>query len=121
MDSKNSAETHLPLRPVEFQVLVSLSRGQRHGYGMIQDAEARGEKGAVPGLATLYRALTRMERAGLIERCEQLEPIAADQENRRYFCLTALGKRVARAEARRLEKLVRLAREAELLEGERTT
>ncbi len=104
----------LPLRPVEFQVLLSLSRGPRHGYGIIQDAETRGEGTAVPGLATLYRALTRMEKDGWIERVDSVEGTAED-ERRRPFRLTAFGGAVAKAEADRLSLLVDAAREADLL------
>ena len=50
---------HLPLRPVEFHILLSLAAGERHGYGIIQDIEARGDA-AVPDVGTMYRALARM-------------------------------------------------------------
>ena len=55
----------LPLRPVEFHVLLSLAAGERHGYGIIKDAESRGEA-KVPDIGTLYRALARMVDRGLI-------------------------------------------------------
>ena len=57
---------HLPLRRVEFHILLSLAAGERHGYGIIQDIEARGET-SVPDVGTMYRALARMVEAGLIE------------------------------------------------------
>ena len=134
----------LPLRPVEFQVLVSLSRGERHGWAIIKDAEERGEGSAVPGLATLYRALKRMAASGLIEECRRRgdetvggggEPYGdtgvageagtragsrragdGEERRRRYFRMTAFGRRVAEAEARRLSRLVRVAEETALLE-----
>ncbi|HSK21503.1 MAG TPA: hypothetical protein VK912_20285, partial [Longimicrobiales bacterium] len=59
MDTKRGPERYLPLRPVEFHILLSLAVGERHGYGIIQDAEGRGET-AVPDVGTLYRALARM-------------------------------------------------------------
>ena len=52
--------------PVEFDILLSLSRGDRHGYGIIQDIEARGDA-AVPDVGTMYRALARLSEQGLIE------------------------------------------------------
>ncbi len=106
----------LPLRPVEFQILVSLTRGERHGYGIIQDAEGRGEGSPVPGLATLYRALQRLERAGLIERSGYSRQAEGD-DRRRLFRLTDLGLHVTRAEASRLASLIRVAAEADLFEG----
>lgn len=106
----------LPLRPVEFQVLVSLSQGSKHGYAIIQDAEERGEGAAVPGLATLYRALTRMESKRLIERTES-NGEGAEDDRRRPFALTRWGRAVARAEASRLALLLSAARDADLLEG----
>ena len=54
------------LRPVEFHILLSLAAGERHGYGIIQDIEARGDT-PVPDVGTMYRALARMVESGLIE------------------------------------------------------
>lgn len=108
-------ESLLPLRPVEFHVLLSLASGERHGYGIIQDAERRGESVA-PDVGTLYRALARMTDAGLITRADRrLAPDAAD-ERRNYYRLLPFGLEVARAEARRLASLTRAARIGGLLE-----
>ena len=103
-------DAHLPLRPVEFHILLSLSTGERHGYGIIQDIEARGE--AAPDVGTMYRALARLVEHTLIEGVPSRE--SAD-ERRINYCITALGTRVARAEARRLEALARVARVSGLL------
>ena len=56
-----------PLRRVEFHILLSLAAGERHGYGIIRDIEARGES-SPPDVGTMYRALARMAEAGLIRR-----------------------------------------------------
>ena len=61
-----TTDDRLPLRPVEFHILLSLAAGERHGYGIIQDIEARGES-SVPDVGTMYRALARMVEAGLIQ------------------------------------------------------
>lgn len=103
------AEDFLPLRPVELQVLASLRSGNRHGYGILQEIEARGEGGGAPGLVTLYRALKRMEKAGLVERAAAAALDDPDDDRRRRYRITALGKRVLRAEALRLSPLVREA------------
>ncbi len=109
-----AVDGHLPLRPVEFQILLSLSGRELHGYGIIGDAKERGEGAAVPGLATLYRALRRLTKAALIEEAGSpagaAEGEVAEGPPRQTFRITDLGRRVAAAEARRLEKQVRAAR-----------
>ncbi len=109
MDRDRPIERFLPLRPVEFDVLLSLATGERHGYGIIQDAESRGSA-AVPDVGTLYRALRRMQEQGLITPSARREaPDAGDDARRHYYGITPLGLRVARAEARRLAALTRAA------------
>src|SRR5438067_2403881 len=66
MDRDRGIEKHVPLRRVEFHILLSLAAGERHGYGIIQDIEARGAI-SVPDVGTMYRALARMVEAGLKE------------------------------------------------------
>ena len=105
----------LPLRPVEFHILLSLAAGDRHGYGIIQDAEARGER-VLPDVGTLYRALRRMLDQGLIADGQAPEDEENGDERRHYYRLTPLGQRVARAEAARMYALMRAARLSGLLE-----
>lgn len=119
MDRERPVDAYLPLRPVEFQVLLSLAGGERHGYGIIQDAEAVG-KANVPDVGTLYRALRRMQDQGLIGASARRPAADAGDERRNYYRVTALGLRVARAEARRLDALTRAARLGGLLETEAT-
>ena len=102
-----NVDQFLPLRPVEFQVLVSLSQGDRHGYAILQEIEERGEGGTVPGLATLHRAIVRLEKETLICRTEN-GAAAVDDERRRVYGITGLGKAVVEAEARRLAPMVDL-------------
>ena len=111
-DRDRRTETLLPLRPVEFQILLSLAEGERHGYGMMQDAKERGE--AVPDVGTLYRALARMVDQGLIE-AGAARPDEEGDERRNNYRITSVGLRVAKAEARRLEALTRAARLGGLL------
>lgn len=103
-----AAESFLPLRPVEFQILLSLSAGERHGYAILLEAEDRGEGAAVPGLATLYRGLRRLERDGLIRPAPN--DASETDDRRRPYAMTELGRAVAVLEARRLETQVRDAR-----------
>ena len=114
MDRDRRIETLLPLRPVEFHVLLSLAGGERHGYGIMQDIKERGE--AVPDIGTLYRALARMVDQGLIEAADSRPDPEAGEERRNYYLITDIGLKVAKAEARRLEVLMRAARLGGLLE-----
>lgn len=114
MDREGPIERFLPLRPVEFHVLLSLVAGERHGYGIIQDAEMRGEA-IVPDVGTLYRALRRMQDQGLIGAADRRHAPDAGDERRNYYRITPLGLQVARAEARRLAALTHAARVGGLL------
>ena len=116
MDRDRRIERLLPLRPVEFHILLSLAGGERHGYGIMQDARERGE--AVPDIGTLYRALARMVDQGLIETADSPPDSGADDERRNYYRITDVGLRVAKAEARRLDALMRAARIGGLLKKE---
>ena len=105
-------ERFLPLRPVEFHVLLSLNGGERHGYGIMQDAEARTGAEVIPDVGTLYRALHRMVEAELIEPA----PRRSEEDGRRsYYRIRPLGRRVAEAEAARLDALLESARAGGLL------
>jgi DNA-binding PadR family transcriptional regulator len=103
-----------PLRPVEFHILLSLCAGERHGYGIILDIQERGDS-PVPDVGTMYRALARMADAGLIEAAARRPAADASDERRNYYRITESGRRVATAEARRLEALTRAARLGGLL------
>ena len=98
-----------PLRRVEFHILLSLASGERHGYGIIQDIEARGET-AVPDVGTMYRALARMAELRYIETSSRRTAPDAADERRNYFRITDVGRRAAKAEVKRLEALMRAAR-----------
>lgn len=100
----------LPLQPATFHILVALAEGDLHGYAIIQDVAAR-TAGAIrlsPG--TLYRSIQRMLDDGLIVETVERPSPEDDDERRRYYRLTPFGIAVAKAEAGRLEGLVRMAR-----------
>jgi DNA-binding PadR family transcriptional regulator len=100
----------LPLPPATFHILLALSDEDRHGYGIIQDVSARtrGELKLSPG--TLYRSIQRMQEQGLIVETRDRPAPEDDDERRRYYRITPFGNAVAKAEARRLTQLVRMAR-----------
>ena len=114
VDRGRGIDKRLALRRVEFHILLSLAAGERHGYGIIQDIEARGET-PVPDVGTMYRALARMTEAGLIEAAARRPAPDTGDERRNYYRITSIGLSVARAEARRLEELTQAARAGGLL------
>lgn len=105
------------LRIVEFHILISLANGERHGYGIIQDIQERGET-AVPDVGTMYRALARMVEHRLIESAARRQAPDAGDERRNYYRITDTGLRLARAEAQRMMSLMRAARSSGLLSKE---
>ena len=113
-DRHPPTEDFLPLRPVEFDVLLALGDGDRHGYAIMQEALRRSEGRLQLEPGTLYRALRRMRQAGLVTETTGRGQ-DSDDERRRYYRLTALGRRVAAAEAQRMAALVVTARTRGLL------
>ncbi len=109
----------LPLRPVEFQVLLVLADGDLHGYGIIRETERRTDGELILEPGTLYRAIRRMVVAGLVDEAARRPASDSDDERRRYFTITKLGRKVAAAEATRMERLVAAARQSALLQTAR--
>lgn len=103
------------MRPIEFEILLTLATGERHGYAIIQDIEARGGGGTSVETGTLYRALQRLVENALVRPVEPPRPLASDDERRRFYAITPAGRRAASDEARRLAALVRTARAARLI------
>jgi len=103
------------LTPAVFHILLALSDGESHGYGIMQDVErfTNGETRLGPG--TLYRSIQRMLVDGLIEEIAIALHDEADEDRRRYYRLTPKGLSVATREAERLADLVDAARHRNLL------
>jgi len=100
----------LPLPPATFHILMAVAEEDRHGYAIIQDVAARTGGELKLSAGTLYRSIQRMLDQGLIEESRERPDPELDDERRRYYRITPLGISVARAEARRLAQLVKLAR-----------
>ena len=107
---ETDADTFLPLKPVWFHILLTVSEQSTHGYAIRQAVESRTDGRIRLWPATLYGSIGEMEDAGLIEEWEPGEP--QDDLARRFYRPTLLGRRVLIAETKRLEDLVRLARAA---------
>ena len=110
MTSNTDPAALLPLPPVTFHLLLSLIDGERHGYAIIQDVEARTDGELRMSAGTLYRSIARMVEQGLIAEITKRPATRLDDERRRYYRITPFGTAVARAEMARLSQLVRLAR-----------
>jgi DNA-binding PadR family transcriptional regulator len=108
------ARDFLPLPVSEFCILLSLADAARHGYGIMTEVAERtgGEVELGPG--TLYGAVKRMLADGLIEESERRRA-ADDDPRRRYYAITSLGREVVAAEATRMARLVRQARDKRVL------
>jgi DNA-binding PadR family transcriptional regulator len=108
-------EDFLPLHRDTFQILVSLADRDRHGYGILLDIAERTGTPHTISPSTLYSSIRRLLESGLIEELDERPDPGQDDERRRYYRLTSLGRRVASLEARRLERLLRDARTSGLL------
>jgi DNA-binding PadR family transcriptional regulator len=107
---ESDVSVFLPLKPVWFHILLTLSGQPAHGYAIRQAVETRTSGQVKLWPTTLYGSIGDMEDAGLLE---EWEPADVDDElARRFYRLTPLGRRVLLAETERLESLVRLARAA---------
>ena len=105
----SNPEELLPLTPAVFHILLALSTGDCHGYGIIQDVDARTSGALRLSPGTLYRTIQRLLDDELIEEPRKLAASKGDPR-RRYYRITPLGTAVVRAETRRLDDLLRLAK-----------
>jgi DNA-binding PadR family transcriptional regulator len=107
----------LPLPPVTFHILLALSDQDRHGYAIIQEVEERTGGELRLSAGTLYRSIHRMLEQGLVVETRERPAPEDDDERRRYYRITKLGIETAKAEARRLEQLLKLARQSGFARG----
>ena len=105
----------LPLTSSVFHILLALSDGDLHGYGIMQEVaeHTAGEIRLGPG--TLYGAIKRLLGSGLIVETDQRPDAKLDDQRRRYYRLTDLGRQVLKAEAQRISKLVSVVQRKRLL------
>src|SRR5215469_18342328 len=103
-------DAFLPVKTNWFHILLSLAGGEQHGYGIMQEVRERTGGKVRLWPATLYGSLKRLIEAGLIEESDQRPAPELDDARRRYYRLTALGRRVLDAECERLQELVRTIR-----------
>ncbi len=106
---RSAATNPAPLSPAVFHILLSLAEGERHGYAIKREISARTDGKLKLGPGVLYGTLNKMLELGLIEESDSRPDPHLDDERRRYYLITAHGRRAAQAEAARMRDLVELA------------
>lgn len=108
-----------PLSATDFHVLMVLSEGSSYGYAIMKAVAEQSGGAVTPEIGSLYRVLARLMSEGWVQ--EAAEPSGVPEvtrgHDRRYYALTAEGRRVAQGEAKRLAEVVSLARDRRLLGG----
>src|SRR3954469_18690108 len=112
MTARPTPEDFLPLKPDAFYVLLVLLHGERHGYAIMREAAERSEGRVELQAGALYRLLRRMLDDGLVVESQRRPAADADDERRRYYRVSPLGKRVIAADVDRMASLVEAARAA---------
>lgn len=115
-EKNNIPQGILPLTPAVFNILLALADGEKHGYAIMVEVEHNTQGDVKMGPGTLYGSIKRMLSAGLIEESDERPDPTLDDERRRYYQLSGMGKRVLAAEARRLSRQVSIARLKHVLE-----
>lgn len=108
------AHSNQSLTPVAFEILLSLARGPQHGYGIKLNIEERTEGEMRLGSGTLYQAIQRLERSGLIGEAD-VPTEEQDRRRGRFYRLQPAGRRALEAELRRLDSVLEYARSQHLL------
>ena len=108
----------LPLTPAMFYVLVALADGETHGYAIMKDVDQLTRGGVRLSTGTLYGIIKRLLNDGLINETDERPD--GDDERRRYYGLTTFGRKVAAAEAERMEEMLSAARSKKLIRKPRT-
>ncbi len=113
--SRKTPQSLLPLTPAVLHILLVLADGERHGYAIAQEVEAISDGQVRIGPGTLYGSILRMTESELLEEVTTRRKEDGD-ERRRYYRLTAFGKRVLTRELERLNAVVNVARRKQLLQ-----
>ncbi|HEY2545733.1 MAG TPA: helix-turn-helix transcriptional regulator [Candidatus Acidoferrum sp.] len=107
-----------PLPSAAFQILLALAGEDLHGYGIMRQVEEQSEGRIRLGPGTLYSSVQTLLEAKFIEEVDAREDAKLGHERRRYYRLTAGGRKLARSEADRLADLLRVARTKKIFRGE---
>src|SRR6187455_1605320 len=108
--SRQDTREFAPLTPAVFHILLALADGERHGYAIMQSVAETTDGQIKMGPGTLYGTIKRLLESKLIEESDNRPEPELDDERRRYYRLTELGLGVMKAEARRYDRVVKVAR-----------
>ena len=114
-ETTQTPEDFLPLTPAVFNILLALADSEKHGYGIMLEVETNTNGQVLMGPGTLYGSIKRMLKAGLIEEGDERADPEMDDQRRKYYKLTNLGRRVLGMEAERLASQVMIARAKNIL------
>jgi DNA-binding PadR family transcriptional regulator len=120
MTDKRNTELMLPLTTAMFHVLLALADSDKHGYAIMKEVTRLTDGSVSLSAGTLYGILRRLVSDGMVVEKDERPAPELDDERRRYYHLTEFGRRVACAEAERLESMLALARSKNLLTPART-
>ena len=112
---KSDPGSLLPLRPSVFHILLALSDGDLHGYGIMQEVAEHSSGQIKLGPGTLYGAIKRLLGERLIVEADERPDPELDDERRRYYRLTDFGQQVLKAEVRRISDMVSVAQRKRLI------
>lgn len=111
MASNNNIQ---PLTPAVFHILLALSNGERHGYGIMKQVETDSQGKVSMGPGTLYGSLKRMLDAGLVKESDKRVDPELDDERRIYYQITGVGAQALAAELERYQRIVTVAQQRKL-------
>ena len=114
-DTLQNPEEFIPLTPAVFNILLALADREKHGYGIMLEVEANTNGQVLMGPGTLYGSIKRMLKAGLIEESDERADLEMDDQRRKYYRLTDLGRRTLHMEAERLASQVMIAKAKNVL------
>ena len=103
-----------PLTPAVFHILLALSSGERHGYGIMKQVEADSQGKVSMGPGTLYGSLKRMLDAGLVRESDKRVDPEMDDQRRIYYQITGIGAEALAAELERYQRIVSIAYQRKL-------
>jgi DNA-binding PadR family transcriptional regulator len=112
---ERSAKSSQPLSPAMFYVLLALADGEKHGYAVMKEVSLRTAGRVRLSAGTLYGIIKRLLNEGAIEECRERPAAEDDDERRRYYRLTTGGRKLAVAEAERMDEALAVARVKKLL------
>lgn len=113
----DNLKDHNPLTPAVFYLLLALANGERHGYELMKQVNHDSHGQVRMGSGTLYGSIKRMLAGGLIEEAGERPDPTLEDERRRYYRLTELGRDALRAELQRYDAVVSLAHQRQLFGG----